>query len=54
MVLITVKDATALLNKVRDLPSEEYCAILIDFGRCVALTTDGSLVKHFTPVEQKL
>ena len=34
--------------------NNEYCAILIDFGKCVALlTAAGSLVKHFTPEEQK-
>ena len=32
--------------------NNEYCAILIDFGKCVALTAAGSLVKHFTPEEQ--
>ena len=34
--------------------NNEYHAILIDFGKCVALTAVGSLVKHFTPEEQKL
>ena len=34
--------------------NNEYRAILIDFGKCVALTAVGSLVKHFTPEEQKL
>lgn len=34
--------------------NNEYCAILIDFGKCLALTAAGSLVKHFTPAEQEL
>ena len=34
--------------------NNEYRALLIDFGKCVALTAAGSLVKHFTPEEQKL
>ena len=34
--------------------NNEYRAILIDFGKCVALTAVRSLVKHFTPEEQKL
>lgn len=29
-------------------------AIIIDFGKYVALTAVGSLVKHFTPQEQKV
>ena len=34
--------------------NNEYCAILINYGKCVALTAAGSLVRHFTPEEQKL
>lgn len=45
-----IKADNVLISHVNN----EYCAILIDFGKCVALTAVGSLVKHFTPEEQKL
>ena len=45
-----IKADNVLISHVNN----EYRAILIDFGKCVALTAVGSLVKHFTPEEQKL
>ena len=45
-----IKADNVLISHVNN----EYCAILIDFGKCVALTAVGCLVKHFTPEEQKL
>ena len=45
-----IKADNVLISHVNN----EYRAILIDFGKCVALTAVGSLVKHFAPEEQKL